>query len=77
VSTRSELYTATGQLLEVTVNNGDGTGTRTAYDGAGNVTGTQNLVNLPIPPTPAPDPVAVLQAQVDQLTATLNALLGG
>jgi len=40
--------------------------------------GTTGYVELTVPdPTPAVDPIAALQAQVDQLTATLNALIGG
>ena len=51
-----------GNVAERFVDNGDGTGTRTTYDAAGNVTATVNLTGLPIPDLPAdpdlipPDP---------------------
>jgi len=52
--TRREVYEpATGRLVELTVDNGDGTGTRTTYDAAGNETATVNLTGLPIPDLPA------------------------
>ena len=44
---------ADGVLTALTVNNSDGTGTRTTYDAAGNVTATVNLTGLPIPDLPA------------------------
>jgi len=40
-------------IRTATVNNGDGTGTRTTYDEHGNVTATVNLTGLPIPDLPA------------------------
>jgi len=51
-----------GCLTALTVNNGDGTGTRTTYDAAGNVTSVEHLTDLPITDLPAdpdlipPDP---------------------
>ena len=42
-----------GNVVERTVDNGDGTGTRTTYDAHGNVTATENLTGLPIPDLPA------------------------
>jgi len=61
--TRREVYEpATGRLVELTVDNGDGTGTRTTYDEHGNVTSVEQLTDLPIPDLPAdpdlipPDP---------------------
>jgi YD repeat-containing protein len=43
-----------GVLVEQTVDNGDGTGTRTTYDADGNVTSTEQLTGLPIPVPPEP-----------------------
>ena len=62
------------RLVEQTVDNGDGTGTRTVYDADGNVTSVEELTGLPIPEPPEPDPVEALQAQVAELTAALEAL---
>ena len=39
-------------IVEQTVDNGDGTGTRTVYDSNGNVTSTEQLSGLPISPLP-------------------------
>ena len=64
-----------GRIVEQTVDNGDGTGTRTVYDDKGNVTSTEQLTGLPIPVEPEPDPVEVLQAQVQAQQATIDALL--
>ena len=64
-----------GNVVEQTVDNGDGTGTRTVYDGKGNVTSVEQLTGLPIPVPPEPDPVEVLQAQVQAQQATIDALL--
>ena len=70
-----------------TVDNGDGTGTRTTFDADGNVESVEQLTGLPIPPPPEPDPMADMQAQLaaqqDQLAAQqalideLLAALGG
>jgi YD repeat-containing protein len=43
-----------GNIVEQTVDNGDGTGTRTVYDADGNVTSTEQLTGLPIPVPPEP-----------------------
>ena len=43
-----------GILVAKTVDNGDGTGTRTVYDADGNVTSTEQLTGLPIPVPPEP-----------------------
>ena len=64
-----------GNIVEQTVDNGDGTGVRTVYDGKGNVTSTEQLTGLPIPVEPEPDPVEVLQAQVQAQQETIDALL--
>ncbi len=45
-----------GVLVEQTVDNGDGTGTRTTYDADGNVTSVEQLTGLPIRPLPT-DPL--------------------
>jgi YD repeat-containing protein len=41
-------------MVEQTVDNGDGTGTRTVYDSNGNVTSVEQLTGLPIPEPPEP-----------------------
>jgi YD repeat-containing protein len=52
--TRREVYEpATGRLVELTVDNGDGTGTRTTYDEHGNETSVEQVTGLPIPDLPA------------------------
>ena len=43
-----------GTLVEQTVDNGDGTGTRQTFDADGNVTATEQLTGLPIPVAPEP-----------------------
>ena len=43
-----------GELVEQTVDNCDGTGTRTVYDSDGNVTSVEQLTGLPIPVPPEP-----------------------
>ena len=82
----SEVWTD-GRLVERTVDNGDGTGTRTTYLPDGTVDTVEQLTGLPIPPPPEPDPMADMQAQLaaqqDQLAAQqalideLLAALGG
>ena len=62
-------------LLSTTIDNLDGTGTRTTYDADGNVTSVEQLTGLPIPEPPEPDPVEVLQAQVQAQQETIDALL--
>jgi YD repeat-containing protein len=47
-----------GRIVEQTVDNGDGTGTRTTYDSDGNVTATEQLTGLPVVVVPLPtDPL--------------------
>ena len=47
-----------GRLIEQTVDNGDGTGTRTTFHADGTVDTVEQLTGLPIPPPPEPDPMA-------------------
>ena len=78
---------ANGVLIEQTVDNLDGTGTRTTFHADGTVDTVEQLTGLPIPPPPEPDPMADMQAQLaaqqDQLAAQqtlideLLAALGG
>lgn len=70
------IYT-NGILVEQTIDNDDGTGTRTTFDADGNITSTEQLTGLPIPQPPEPsdaEKIAELQATVDAL---LDALTGG
>ena len=64
-----------GNVVERTVDNGDGTGTRTTYLPDGTVDTVEQLTGLPIPPPPEPDPLMDLQAQVAAQQATIDALL--
>ena len=61
------------RLIEQTVDNLDGTGTRTTFHADGTVDTVEQLTGLPIPPPPEPDPMADMQAQLaaqqDQLAA--------
>jgi YD repeat-containing protein len=57
-----------GNIVEQTVDNGDGTGTRTTYDADGNVTSVEQLTGLPIPVEPEPT--------AEERLATLIAALG-
>ena len=68
-------FDANGNVVEQTVDNGDGTGTRTVFDADGNVTSVEQLTGLPIPEPPELDPVEALQAQVQAQQATIEALL--
>ena len=75
------------RLIEQTVDNLDGTGTRTTFHADGTVDTVEQLTGLPIPPPPEPDPMVDMQAQLavqqDQLAAQqalideLLAALGG
>lgn len=47
------------------VDHGDGTGTRTTYDADGNVTSTEELSGLPIPPAPTSDPYVVYAEAIE------------
>lgn len=64
-----------GNVIERLVDNGDGTGTHTTYDAAGQVTATEALTGLPIPAPPVADPaerIAALEATVDALLAIIE-----
>lgn len=63
-----------GILVERTVDNGDGTGTRTTFLPDGTVDVVEELSGLPIP-EPDPEPAVGLAAQVETLTAQVDALL--
>lgn len=57
-----------GVLVESTVDNGDGTGTRTTYNADGTVASTETLTGLPVV-VDTPDPLHQLaQAIVDATT---------
>ena len=58
-----------GRLIEQTVDNGDGTGTRTTYRPDGTVDTVEQLTGLPIPePEAADDPLAAITALLTQVT---------
>ena len=59
-----------GILIEQTIDNDDGTGTRTTFDADGNVTSVEQLSGLPIPQPPEPSPeekLAAVTARLDKL----------
>ena len=60
-------FDSNGNIVEQTVDNGDGTGTRTVYDADGNVTSTEQLTGLPIPESPEPEPVDPLTTLLARL----------
>ena len=66
---------ADGVLIEQTVDNGDGTGTRTTYLPDGTVDTVEQLTGLPIPPPPEPDPLVDLQDQLAAQQALIDELL--
>ena len=55
-----------------TIDNGDGTGTRTTFLADGTVDTIEQLSGLPIPPPPEPDPMAEMQATIDALLDALG-----
>ena len=65
---------ADGVLIERTVDHGDGTGARTTFHPDGTVDTVEQLTGLPIP-EPDPEPAVGLAAQVETLTAQVDALL--
>ena len=64
IPTSDEMVFANGVLIEQTVDNLDGTGTRTTFHPDGTVDTVEQLTGLPIPPPPEPDPMADMQAQL-------------
>ena len=62
------------RLVEQIIDNGDGTGTRTTFLPDGTVDVVEELSGLPIP-EPDPEPAVGLAAQVETLTAQVDALL--
>ena len=71
----NESIFSNGRLIEQTVDNGDGTGTRTTFDADGNVESVEQLSGLPIPPEPEPDPLVDLQDQLAAQQALIDELL--
>ena len=69
------VHDGNGNIVEQTVDNGDGTGTRTTFHPDGTVDTVEQLTGLPIPPEPEPDPVADMQAQLAAQQALIDALL--
>ena len=53
-----------GRLIEQTVDNGDGTGTRTTFHPDGTVDTVEQLTGLPIPEPEPVDPLAILLARL-------------
>ena len=76
MSANETAFDADGNIVEQTVDNGDGTGTRTVYDGKGNVTSTEQVDGLPVvdidPEHASDDPLA---AEVARLSSLLEAVL--
>ena len=51
-------FDGNSNIIEQTVDNGDGTGTRTVFDADGNVTSVEQLTGLPVVVVPLPtDPL--------------------
>ena len=75
IPTSDEMVFANGVLIEQTVDNGDGTGTRTTFHPDGTVDTVEQLTGLPIPPPPEPDPMADMQAQLAAQQALIDELL--
>ena len=64
-----------GNIVEQTVDNGDGTGTRTVYDADGNVTSVEQLTGLPIPEPEPPTIEEVFEAVPVQTIGEANETL--
>ena len=65
---RTEDYDENGRLIELTVDNGDGTGTRTTYTPEGEVDTVEQLSGLPIPVAPEPTAEERLATLIAALT---------
>ena len=61
-----------GNVVEQTVDHGDGTGTRTTYHADGTVDTVEQLTGLPVPEPEPPDPIAEMQATIDALLDALG-----
>ena len=61
-----------GRIVAQTVDNGDGTGTRTTFNADGTVDTVEQLTGLPIPEPEPPDPIAEMQATIDALLDALG-----
>ena len=72
IPTSDEMVFANGVLIEQTVDNGDGTGTRTTFHPDGAVDTVEQLTGLPIPEPEPPDPMAEMQATIDALLDALG-----
>ena len=70
------VHDSNGNIVEQTVDNGDGTGTRTVYDDKGTVVSTEQVDGLPVvdidPVHASDDPLA---AEVARLSSLLEAVL--
>ena len=60
-----------GNIIEQVVDHGDGTGTRTLYGPDGQVTGTEALTGLPVPP--AVEPSGPAEAEIEAARLSLAA----
>jgi hypothetical protein len=70
----NETIFSDGVMVAQTIDHGDGTGTRTTFHPDGTVDTVEQLTGLPIP-EPDPEPAVGLAAQVETLTAQVDALL--
>ncbi len=61
-----------GRIVSQTIDNGDGTGTRTTYHADGTVDTVEQLTWLPVPEPEPPDPIAEMQATIDALLDALG-----
>lgn len=65
-----------GRILDETIDNGNGTGTKTIYDESGNIVSTETITGLeiPLPPEPTPEErIAVLENLLDIVLDTEGA----
>lgn len=59
-----------GNVAERVVDNGDGTGTRTVYDGAGQVVSVEPLTGLPVVGPDPVDPVEAMRTALAPITSS-------
>lgn len=69
------VHDGNGNIVEQTIDNGDGTGTHTTFHPDGTVDVVEQLTGLPIPQPEPPDPIDTLTAQLAAQNATIEALL--